>query len=239
MRYPKLIPMLFSEEMALANHTERKTVTRRPLNPQPEVIGQDVKFTTPGAEITLKLEHLDEWSTSLAQLTTNRQKGDVLWMRETYGVNDGYIARVHRAGSTIQKWKPSIHMPLKACKYFALIQSVTLERLHDITAEEAEKEGIQYFELAQLWGTHNGRDMFDLAITPVVAFNFLWTRAYSFEHWRSNPFVIRTQYRRLTAHEVEIILPDILQGREPGKDRDQVEKSLIYALKHYPKPIAK
>jgi len=40
-------------------------------------------------------------------------------------------------------WKPSIHMPKKACRLFLKIKSIKVERLQDISEEDAKAEGVQ------------------------------------------------------------------------------------------------
>lgn len=82
------------------------------------------------------------------------QKGDVLWVRETwakiydpiYKQKIGYIYKCgHNKNNDVYdfKWKPSIHMPKEACRLFLEVVDVRLERLQDITEEDAIGEGIE------------------------------------------------------------------------------------------------
>ena len=79
-------------------------------------------------------------------------EGDILYVREAYAVavcemcepqRSGYI---YRASTDPRydniKWKPSIHMPKSAARIFLKVTAVRLERLQDITEQDAEREGI-------------------------------------------------------------------------------------------------
>lgn len=99
------------------------------------------------------------------------QPGDILWVRETWGIGtrpdpfngwrDGIEYRADEVyiddieslplypipdGVEYDKyegsgWKPSIHMPHWAARLFLAVKSVRVERLQDITEEDALKEG--------------------------------------------------------------------------------------------------
>jgi hypothetical protein len=80
------------------------------------------------------------------------RKGDVMWMRETWNKRSekaqlmGFDKYYHKAGwenCTDGGWKPSIHMPREACRFEAVIKDERLERLWDITEEDAVAEGLQ------------------------------------------------------------------------------------------------
>ena len=47
------------------------------------------------------------------------------------------------------KWKPSIHMPKAAARIWLKVKQVRVERLKDITEEDAEKEGCQAQGIAE------------------------------------------------------------------------------------------
>lgn len=83
--------------------------------------------------------------------------GDTLWVRETWQpfFKDGaiYLAdagtpalnatSVEDAKSKWPGWRPSIHMPRWASRLTLRVTSVSVERLQEITAEDALAEGIQ------------------------------------------------------------------------------------------------
>jgi hypothetical protein len=80
--------------------------------------------------------------------------GDRLWVRETHAVlvkpedaTDGkgrawYSATTEDPGMV--KWKPSIHMPRWASRILLEITNVRVERLQDISGNDAAAEGVQF-----------------------------------------------------------------------------------------------
>jgi hypothetical protein len=83
------------------------------------------------------------------------QSGDILWVRETWkealikGAGKlGYIFKADYSDGNInweeEKWRPSIFMPREACRIKLLIKDIRVERLQDITEEDAKAEGILF-----------------------------------------------------------------------------------------------
>lgn len=77
--------------------------------------------------------------------------GDTLWVREAFAPNYfdngkcGYRADWTDAAAEIipePKWKPSIHMPRSEARLFLRVIGIRVEKLQDITTEDAEQEGI-------------------------------------------------------------------------------------------------
>lgn len=95
------------------------------------------------------------------------QPGDILYVRETWGDykessedGEGYYtlyradfpkgAKTYKAGDDefgkeiicdLPKWHPSIHMPKEIARIFQRVTDVRVERLQDITDEDAKAEG--------------------------------------------------------------------------------------------------
>lgn len=91
-----------------------------------------------------------------------------------------------------QKWKPSIHMPRWASRLLLEVTSVRVERLQDISEEDAAKEGVKPFVSAEdgdCWtdGTYR------------TAFNYLWDKINRERAaWDSNPWVWVVSFQRVT-----------------------------------------
>lgn len=76
--------------------------------------------------------------------------GDVFWVRETsHKIVDSetlkFISYGFKADNDYKgaKWTPSIFMPKEACRIFLKLKSIRVERLQDISREDARSEGIE------------------------------------------------------------------------------------------------
>jgi hypothetical protein len=74
------------------------------------------------------------------------ETGDILWVRETWGVNIAgqliFRAECHPNLKLERGWKPSIHMPRVAARILLKITGIYVERLHELSEEDAISEGI-------------------------------------------------------------------------------------------------
>ncbi|MGQ6249944.1 hypothetical protein ACUNF8_19295 [Serratia sp. IR-2025] len=100
--------------------------------------------------------------------------GEFIW-----GDDDGHGER--------SCWKPSIHMPREACRILLEITAVRVERLNDISEEDARAEGVAPSQHI---------------ITPPevlyrVGFLKLWQFIYGEESWRANPWVWVIEFKRV------------------------------------------
>ncbi|MNL09770.1 hypothetical protein D3C87_1305430 [compost metagenome] len=153
--------------------------------------------------------------------------GDRLWVRETWmdlrgtGVehrpdSDGPLQRyAYRADSPPGshadearkyfglKWKPSIHIPRVASRILLEITEVRVERLQDISDEQAKAEGIiPHVRGGWHWHPHNPSNVDDWHQfgfkTPVWAFQDLWAGINGQENWDANPWVWVVELKRVT-----------------------------------------
>jgi len=83
--------------------------------------------------------------------------GQTLWVRETFTIQEypsGSYSYIYKADelSGIQKtgmmlkWKSSIYMPRKAARIFLKITNIRIERIQDISEEDAKAEGTEQFK---------------------------------------------------------------------------------------------
>jgi len=144
-------PILFSTEMVKAILAGRKTQTRRickvPIHDVDRLDPSYGPFTC------------DEYGDCHETITYSKvHVDDLLWVRETWAPipearPSGYFSNPelinkdfwYRASNCLPSWggpwKPSIHMPRKACRLTLKVTNVRLERLHDISEEDAVAEG--------------------------------------------------------------------------------------------------
>ncbi|EPB9884050.1 hypothetical protein ACR6U3_000917 [Yersinia enterocolitica] len=88
------------------------------------------------------------------------------------------------------KLRPSLHMPRWASRINLLITGVRVERLQDISEQDAMAEGC-------LYGKGNGE--IDLAVRPENHFPTLWASIYGAESWQANPWVWVINFERMEA----------------------------------------
>ncbi len=90
------------------------------------------------------------------------QPGDILYVRETFYKDAGrYMYRAnysdnekfYRDGKEVSiKWHPSIHMPKEAARIFLRVTDVQVERLKDMTANQAMDEGfMDWNDAVRVW----------------------------------------------------------------------------------------
>lgn len=223
-------PVIFNGEMVRAIIDGRKTQTRRALNwkrqPYTEMAERDDGSLWPWAEDGVRGG--DIWFHC-----PFGEVGDRLWVRETFmdltgtgieattGKFEGFAYRADTPagsyGDEVRKeyglkWTPSLHMPRKACRIMLEITAVRVERLNDISEEDAKAEGVRAIE--NNFG--NGPAYCDYFLPNLddtaewynrasYSFKSLWKSIYGAENWRANPWVWVIEFRRVgdSAREVE------------------------------------
>lgn len=131
--------------------------------------------------------------------------GDVLWVRETFTNSEEYPFIFYKADAddVSIKWKPSIFMPKKACRLFLQVKSVRVERLQDITEEDAIAEGIKPSEdfagLYFLYGStkNYGRITRTDYVEPIKSFHSLWLSINGPTSWVKNPWVWVIEFEKI------------------------------------------
>ena len=135
--------------------------------------------------------------------------GDRLWVRETFfstvgsrdpqfGAAPDYIYRAdyeYRGGQVIGKnhWKPSIFMPRKLSRITLEIVSVRVERLQDISEQDAKAEGALGFHDVFF------HSFYDSSIENVFRRNYavIWEKINGEGSWKKNPWVWKITFKKL------------------------------------------
>ena len=148
MEAAKVRPILFSTEMVKAILDGRKTQTRRLVKFPKDFTGEVYNNSPYGLKYSSNL-YVDT-----IQRLAYALPDDILWVREKWRKNDvptGFPFH-HYADNTIytdrdnEKWKPSLFMPKEACRLFLKVKSVGVERLQDISHEDAEYQAeMEYY----------------------------------------------------------------------------------------------
>lgn len=195
-------PILFNSEMVNAILSGRKTMTRRIISEKTlHLFG-----VAAGAGECHPLELCDERSQSYyLEFCPLGKPGDQLWVREAFATGlctESTLAyrATHKPedleegwGETI-KWTPSIHMPRWASRINLLITGVRVERLRDISQEDAQAEGM---ELTGWRPTYSDPDSGGEYETPYDNFAELWISIYGEESWQANTWVWVITFRRV------------------------------------------
>jgi hypothetical protein len=90
-------------------------------------------------------------------------------------------------------WRPSIHMPRWASRILLEITDVRVERLQDITYEQAAAEGVHRGPLREWCASDEGGACHKY---PVPAFRDLWQSVGG--SWDANPWVWVVEFKRVT-----------------------------------------
>lgn len=193
-------PIIFSTDMVRAILAGRKTKTRRVIKPQPE--GR-LMYCYAGSSNS----DIGKWHHGGKRYTPPCHGDDALWVRETwaeyvpgcppprgFSYRADHIDPKGDGPANPMKWRSSIHMPKEAARLWLRVTSVSVERLQDITEEDAKVEGISYDQAMECSGwspTYNDPDGSSARPNYREAFAELWDclnakRGFSFN---SNPWV--------------------------------------------------
>ena len=189
--------IIFSTPMVQAILDGRKTQTRRVIKDKDITNNFDIDVDG-SAYAYINPETGDSYPpTEIAKY----QVGDILWVRETWGKDENgeYVYRTNYGTTeydsfppSMFKWKPSIHMPKEAARIFLKVTNVRVERLQDITEEEAIKEG------AKAYGPNNCS-----GTSARIAFAEIWDKTTTEHEWRTNPWVWVIEFEKISKEEAE------------------------------------
>jgi len=203
MSTPKERPILFSSTMVRAILDGAKTQTRRIIKNQPEI--DDRGYISDSYWINkpfegLLLPKIDD----LVMYCPYGKPGDRLWVRETHALmDDSHCACYESCGKCvvgkyayksdgkwddfIEKWTPSIHMPRRASRIDMEVTERRIERLQDISEEDAIAEGVRMTD--EYTGCADDID------SHVHAYKFLWKSINGKGSWDLNPFVWVVEFK--------------------------------------------
>lgn len=193
-------PILFSGPMVKAILTGVKTQTRRVIDMRP--------LAHSGQTFRVLSEHGAAFYGDISGDLYWRRcpygaPGDRLWVRETWCCITGDIASdepsrldavAYRADdseaneviSSARAWKPSIHMPRAYSRITLEAIAVRVERVQDISEEDAQAEGVDYYDGA---ASVPARERFAALWNSINA-----ARGYG---WDANPWVFVIEFRRV------------------------------------------
>jgi hypothetical protein len=222
MNKSKARPILFSAPMIRALLNGTKIQTRRSIKPQPDLRPGEMLGPTRQRIDTAYWHWKDEWwwqdpQPSMIAKCPYGARGDHLWVREALDLWPGgavYSADGEPVGVDRPDWGkesaflesysrshvPSIHMPRWASRITLEITNVKVERLQDISYDDAIAEGIEPYPgnwPVRAWMHYGDRK----ALTnPIVSFETLWDSINSKKpgcSWQDNPWIWKIEFRHL------------------------------------------
>lgn len=192
-------PIIFSAPMVQAILAGRKTVTRRvatywrgegnrarklPCDLRPAAAA--CHYGAPGGRLWVR----ETWAAFKADDRPNDLCVAYRASCGSAGAFDYAMADGSILGAKIERWTPSIHMPRWASRITLEIISVRVERLQEITEEDARAEGVAAMMVECRPDAHEPhRGLFAI----------LWDQINGKRApWVSNPWVWRVEFRRMT-----------------------------------------
>ncbi|HEY4292104.1 hypothetical protein [Luteibacter sp.] len=201
------LPILFSAPMVRAILEGRKTVTRRVVNPQPDFVVDGIAARTtpddmrlgrlgkvircpcgkPGdrlyvRETSFRMPHPSDVGLTPNDLPRTWQAacdvaGQVLYRADMESRTASLIM------SDGERWTPSIHMPKDRARIWLEVTGVRVERLQDISEEQARAEGsLSHF----------------VELSTIPGFTAIWdSLAKPGTRWADNPWVWCVEFRRV------------------------------------------
>jgi hypothetical protein len=163
-----------------------------------------------------KFSDLQARSIIASQFNPYGKPGDLLWVRETWGAvwpadepvplrqceieyradlppgctdRPGEWPADEGNGPEVPKWRPSIHMPRWASRITLRITDIRVERLQDITEDDARAEGCD----SAAWEDEAGNGINSYR----ESFAFLWGQIKGPGAWDENPWVWVVVFERV------------------------------------------
>ena len=203
-------PIIFNSEMVRAILDGRKTMTRRPLEPQPSCAKVELYSTSHWMRVPRQHKKRRIWVPTSNSgkvgiferpyyVCPHGDEGDRWWVRETfntyrpftgdidYDLNNvivNYYASDNEKYRDRVEWRPSIHMPRWASRITLEITNVKVERLQEITEEDTRAEGII-----------NPLGCLALNIFPAYLYS-LYAKKSEYQ-WNNNPWVWVIEFKKI------------------------------------------
>lgn len=219
-RKPK--PIIFSGPMVRALLSGAKTQTRRVLKPQPEHL-QHYEWRGKVLYDCMYRRwcwngHVgaDDWDEITAQLAPflPYAPGDLLYVKEAWRASYRYddkppreLAGVYRAyevdepvlvaqGGIMGRYRHARFMPKFASRLTLRVTDVRVQRVQEISANDARLEGIEYIggECFRLYPTVSGTK------SPVQSFASFWSSLYGADAWERNDWICARSFDVLRAN---------------------------------------
>lgn len=224
-------PILFSGPMVSAILDGRKTQTRRIMKPAPVWDGQrkehlwSCNAVRSMVSVEKELSEPDGWEGFAGSVCPYGAPGDRLWVREAHcigisGLPNGMgivpikseaikpgMKVVYKQGANYgddpPPWRPSIHMPRWASRLTLEITEIRVQRLQEISEQDAIAEGIERVGGAAScnpWKNYRLGKPGEMAMhcsCPTRSYMTLWESINGPGSWAANPWVWCVSFKRV------------------------------------------
>lgn len=196
-------PILFSAPMVRAILDGRKSMTRRIIKPQPETMHEGKPYWHIGGLRTSWIGRTEPHWGNNPLMCPYGTIGERLWVRETFcrsRNNTFYKADYPGFGKPNelsdswdwdsgggQRWTPSVHMNRRYSRITLEITGVRVERLNEISEEDAKAEGVVF---------DTGKPG-ECRTCAKGAFMDLWNSINGTDSWLNNPWVWVVEFKKV------------------------------------------
>ncbi len=216
-------PIPYITPMVQANLEDRKTQTRRTkefdgMNYCPDEFTLIRMQVYPNGSLNAVFEYEGE----LGSVKSPYGKpGDLLWVKEAHReMKKGCDYKSDYPDRTNFRWTPSMLMPKSASRIWAMVEAIRVERVQDISEQDAIAEGVEetivfddsypndksksisFFKsyLTDYWGAFGNvaGDREEEHDGAKKSFQTLWISIDGEKSWNANPWVWVIQYRILS-----------------------------------------
>lgn len=210
-------PMPYSTDMVIANLEDRKNNTRRTkglknINERPDD-WEFLRMAVLDGELHAIFHH------KLGMITKIKspygQKGDLIWCKEAAlpdfpkdfeyydwtwkEVPEEYrdpkycLYKASWNGHHDLQWKPPMFMPKWAARIWQMVEEVRIERVQDITEEDARNEGVK-----PVMCQYPGDEWSTGYMSYREGFKKIWIELHGEESWRRNDWVWVVRYKTIS-----------------------------------------
>lgn len=224
-------PILMTTDNAQKVFEGTKTQTRRIVK-LPSLLWDYPQMNGHGVAVFLDSARANPYDNALDVACPYGQLGDRLWIREPFcvgrpaiqsgcgiipyygkikGAHDSLICKTVYRGewgeSDPPKWRPSLHMNRRFSRTVVELTDVRVERLQDITEEDAIEEGVRCLggvngtydrdDFSGCWTNYSSTETAAYWNSPVDSFHSLWGSINGKCSWAMNPWVWVLTMRRV------------------------------------------
>jgi hypothetical protein len=145
--------------------------------------------------------------------------GDFLWLKERWGQRNAVMSdelaegsiRYHATDPNFDcAWKSSMFMPRRASRIDLEITDIRIERVQDISKEDAKAEGVGLYVPGHGFITKdelNADPGYSNFLSPRSGFEMIWNEINGNDAWALNPYVWCISFRRVGSRRVYSITP--------------------------------